>query len=227
VRVVSIGEYSRELCGGTHTHHSGELGAVVIASESGIGSGKRRVVAYAGRAALAHYEERLQLLETLAERVGARTPEEFEGRLDAVLQEVELLRREVQRRQQQNANESAGKLAAHAREIRGVKVLAEAVEHASKDELERLVDAIKAEMRSGVVVLGSVEDHKVQFVVGVTKDLMARIKAGDVVKQVAAQAGGGGGGPPGFATGGGTQPAKIGLALQHAYIVVENALHPG
>ena len=225
VRVVSIGGYSRELCGGTHTHHSGELGAVVIANESGIGSGKRRIVAYAGHAALAHLEDRLALLETLAERVGARTPEEIEGRLDAVLQEVETLRREVQRRQQQNANDSAGKLAAHAREVQGVKVLAEAVEHASKDELERLVDAIKVKMRSGVVVLGSVEDHKVQFVVGVTKDLTARIKAGDVVKQVAARAGGGGGGPPGFATGGGTDPAKLADALQHAFAVVETTLH--
>jgi alanyl-tRNA synthetase len=80
------------------------------------------------------------------------------------------------------------------------------------------------ELRSGVVVLGSVEDGKVQFVVGVTKDLTARIKAGDVVKQVAAQAGGGGGGRPEFATGGGTQPAKLGAALQHAFTVVENAL---
>ena len=224
VRVVSIGDYSRELCGGTHTHHSGELGSVVIASESGIGSGKRRVVAYAGRAALAYLEERLQLLETLGERVGARTPEEFAGRLDAVLQEVETLRREVQRRQQQNANESAGKFLPHARDIHGVNVVAEAVEQANRDELERLVDAIKAELRSGVVVLGSVEDGKVQFVVGVTKDLTARIKAGEIVKQVAAQAGGGGGGRPEFATGGGTQPAKLGAALQHAFTVVENAL---
>jgi len=175
VRVVSIGDYSRELCGGTHTHHSGELGAVVIASESGIGSGKRRIVAYAGHAALAHLEERLHLLESLAERVGARTPEEIEGRLDAVLQEVETLRREVQRRQQQNANESAGKLASHARDVLGVKVVAEAVDHASRDDLERMVDAIRQDLRSGVVVLGTVDDGRVQFVAGVTKDLTARI----------------------------------------------------
>src|SRR4029077_11189976 len=95
VRVVSIGEYSRELCGGPHTHHSGELAAVVIASESGIGSGKRRIVAYPGQAALAHLEERVQLLEKLSERVGARGPDELEGRLDSVLQELETLRRDV------------------------------------------------------------------------------------------------------------------------------------
>jgi len=225
VRVVSIGDYSRELCGGTHTHHSGELGAVVIASESGIGSGKRRIVAYAGRAALAYLEGRLELLETLSQRVGARNPEELEARLEAVLEEVEALRREVQRRQQQNANASAAALASHAREVRGVKVVAQAAEHASRDDLERMVDAIRGELGSGVVVLGSVDDDKIQFVVGVTKDLTARIKAGDVVKQVAAQAGGGGGGRPEFATGGGTQPANLGLALQHAFTVVEHVLH--
>ncbi|MGI9146935.1 MAG: alanine--tRNA ligase [Chloroflexota bacterium] len=224
VRVVSIGEYSRELCGGTHTHHSGELGAVVIASESGIGSGKRRIVAYAGRAALAYLQARLRLLETLAERVGAHSAEEVEGRLDALFQEIDGLRRDVQRRQQRNANDAAAMLAAHARDVRGIKVVAEAAEHASRDDLERLVDAIRHELVSGVVVLGSVDDGKIQFVVGVTKDLTARIKAGDVVKQVAGQAGGGGGGRPEFATGGGTQPAKLDVALQHAFTVVDNAL---
>src|SRR6185437_4945681 len=84
VRVVSIGDYSRELCGGTHTHHSGELGAVVLASESGIGSGKRRIVGFAGRAALAHLNERVATLETLAERVGARNTDELEARIDSV-----------------------------------------------------------------------------------------------------------------------------------------------
>ena len=196
VRVVSIGDYSRELCGGTHTHHSGELGAVVIASESGIGSGKRRIVAYAGHAALAHLQERLHLLETLAERVGARTPEEIEGRLDAVLQEVETLRREVQRRQQQNANESAGKLAPTLATCTGSKWSPRRSTNASRDDLERMVDAIRQDLRSGVVVLGTVDDGRVRFVAGVTKDLAGRIKAGDLVNQVAAQAGGKGGGAP-------------------------------
>jgi alanyl-tRNA synthetase len=224
VRVVSIGEYSRELCGGTHTHHSGELGAVVIASESGIGSGKRRIVAYAGQAALAHLNERLHLLESVAERVGARGSDELETRIDSLLGELETLRREVERRQQQQANDSAGRLSSRARDIQGVKVVAEPVENASAKDLERLVDAVRDDIKSGVVVLGSVQDSRIQFVVGVTKDLTRRVKAGDVVKQVASKAGGGGGGPSHFATGGGTQPAQLGAALQHAFSVVQSAL---
>jgi alanyl-tRNA synthetase len=225
VRVVSIGEYSRELCGGTHTHHSGELGSVVIANESGIGSGKRRIVAYAGQAALSHLNERLHLLESLTERVGARTPEELEARVDAVLQELETLRRDVQRRQQQQANESASSLAAHARDVLGVKVVVAAIQNSSSEDLERMVDAIRQEIRSGVVVLGSVNDGKVPFVAGVTRDLTARVHAGKLVGEVGRKAGGGGGGSRAdFAKGGGTQPAQLEAALQHAFAIVEQAL---
>jgi alanyl-tRNA synthetase len=225
VRVVSIGEYSRELCGGTHTHHSGELGAVVLASESGIGSGKRRIVAYAGLAALAHLNQRLQLLEKVAERVGARNPDELETRIETVLAEMDTLRRELDRRQQQQARDSAGVLAAHARDVAGVKVVAASIDNATARDLERLVDSIRAELKSGVVVLGSVQDGRVPLAAGVTSDLTARIHAGKLIGEVARRAGGGGGGPRAdFATGGGTQPAQLGAALQHAFTVVEQAL---
>jgi alanyl-tRNA synthetase len=224
VRVVSIGDYSRELCGGTHTHHSGELGSFVIGSEHGIGSGKRRIVAYAGRAALAHLKDRVRTLETLAERVGARNTEELPTRIDALLEELETLRREVQRRQQQQAHASAAQLSSHAREIRGVKVVAEAVAGASREQLQQMIDAIREDLGSGVVVLGAVDDGRINFAAGVTRDLVARVRAGDLVKQVAGQAGGGGGGRPDFATGGGTQPERLPDALQHAYTVVEQAL---
>jgi alanyl-tRNA synthetase len=225
VRVVSIGDYSRELCGGTHIHHSGELGSIVVASESGIGSGKRRIFAYAGRPALDYLTERIRLLETLSQRVGARSPDELESRVDSVLAEIDTLRKEVQRRQQQQANDAAGALAAHAREVGGVKVVSESVDRATRDDLTRLVDAVRTELRSGVVVLGSVEDGKVPFVVGVTRDLADRVHAGRLATEIGrAMAGGGGGNRPDFATGSGTQPAKLGAALQHAYTVVEQAL---
>ena len=225
VRVVSIGEYSRELCGGTHTHHSGELGTVLIASESGIGSGKRRITAYAGQAALTYLNQRLQLLETLTQRVGAGTPDELESRIDTVLAEMETLRRELERRQQQQAHEAAGKLASHARRVVDINVVAAAVENATQDDLKRLVDAVREDLGSGVVVLGSVQDGRVPIVVGVTRDLTSRVHAGNLVKAIARAAGGGGGGNrPDFATGSGTQPAQLGAALQHAYAVVEEAL---
>jgi len=224
VRVVSIGEYSRELCGGTHTHHSGELGAVVIASESGIGSGKRRIVAYAGQAALDYLHSRLQTLEALAERLGARSTDDLEVRIEGLLTELDHLKRDLDRRQQAHARESAGSLAEQARDVAGVQVVSQAVEHADEEELKRVVDAVRQDLRSGVVVLGTQDNGRLHFVAGVTADLTQRVRAGDVIKAVAKVAGGGGGGRPDFATGGGTQPAQLNAALEHAYTVVQEAL---
>ncbi|HEY3061362.1 MAG TPA: alanine--tRNA ligase [Chloroflexota bacterium] len=224
VRVVSIGDYSRELCGGTHTHHSGELGAVVIASESGIGSGLRRIVGYAGQPALDYLNGRLRTLESVAERLGTRSTDEVEQRIDALHGELERLRREVDRRQHEQARDAAGSLADSAREIGGVKVVVQALDHADEAELKRVVDAVRQGIRSGVVVLGTRQDGQLRFVAGVTPDLTQRVRAGDIIKAVARQAGGGGGGRPEFATGGGTQPEKLQAALEHAYTVVQEAL---
>jgi alanyl-tRNA synthetase len=225
VRVVSIGEYSRELCGGTHTHHSGELGAVVIASESGIGSGKRRIVAYAGQTALDYLSNRLRILDELAEQVGARSPEDVQTRIAGLQAELERLQRELDRRQQAQARESAGALAQQARDISGVKVVTQAIDHATPDDLPRLVDAIRQDLRSGVVVLGATSDSRVHFVVGITPDLTDRLHAGELVRAVAGQAGGGGGSKrPDFATGQGKQPEQLRAALEHTYTVVQEAL---
>jgi alanyl-tRNA synthetase len=225
VRVVSIGEYSRELCGGTHTHHSGELGSVLIASESGIGSGKRRIFAYAGHAAMTYLNDRLRLLDSIAERVGARSADDVAGRVDSLLAEIETLRRELDRRQKQQANASAGHLAAHAREVNGVKVVAQSVENAQTEDLKTLVDAVRQELRSGVVVVGSAQNGRAGLVVGVTPDLVGRVKANDLIKGVAnAAGGGGGGGGPEFATGSGKDAARLGAALEHAYTLVAQAL---
>jgi alanyl-tRNA synthetase len=227
VRVVSIGDYSRELCGGTHTHHSGELGAVTIASESGIGSGKRRILAYAGASALAYVQQRLRLLESLARRVGARNPEEIEPRVDAMLAEMDTLRREVHRRQQQQAQNAAGALTSEARVVNGVRVVAARVDGASRDDLAKLADAVRDQLISGVVVLAGGQDGRIPLVAEVTRDLTDRLHAGALVKEVGARAGGGGGGNrPDFATGQGTDPAKIGAALQHAFTLVEQAVQP-
>jgi alanyl-tRNA synthetase len=225
VRVVSIGDYSKELCGGTHTHHSGELGLVSIASESGIGSGKRRIVAYAGPAALQYLNQRLQLLDTLSQKVGARNPEEVASRLDALLAEMEGLRKDLERRQQQQASNAAGALASNARVVAGIKVVAASVDAASSDDLARLADSVRQELRSGVVVLAGAQNGRIPLVVGVTRDLTDRLHAGRMVDEVARQADGrGGGNNPEFARGQGTNPAKLGAALQHVYTFVQLAL---
>ncbi len=225
VRVVSIGEYSKELCGGTHTHHSGELGLAVIASESGIGSGKRRIVAYAGEAALGYYQQRLRTLETLAERVGSPGVEDVVPRFEALLQELDAARRELDKLRHQRAHEEAEHLASAARAVDGTKVVAQRVENADEETLKRLVDAIREDLKSGVVVLGTVASGKPRFVVGITKDLApARLHAGKLLNEVARAADGGGGGRPDFATGGGGDPSKLGVALDHAYQAVQAAL---
>jgi alanyl-tRNA synthetase len=202
------------------------LGSFVISSETGIGSGKRRIVAYAGHAALAHLQGRMHMLESLAQRLGARSPDDLEPRIESLLGEIDTLRRELDRRQQQQAHESAGRLSSQARQIRGVHVVAEAVEHAELDELKRLADAVRADLGSCVVVLGSSHDGRVNFVAGVTPDLIPRVRAGDLVKAVAREAGGGGGGRPDFATGGGTRPDRLAPALGKALEVVQQALEP-
>ena len=225
VRVVSIGDYSRELCGGTHTHHAGELGILAIDSESGIGSGRRRIVAYAGEAALRHFAERQSLLEQIAQRIGAPNLDEAPRRVEALLEELEFTRRELERLQHQHAREEASRLAARAREVRGVKVVAYSVDHADDKRLERLVDAVREHLRSAVVVLATVQSGKPRFVVGVTRDLApARLHAGRMLNEVARIAGGGGGGRPDFATGGGGDPARLGAALDQVYHVVEKTL---
>jgi alanyl-tRNA synthetase len=227
VRVVSIGDYSRELCGGTHTLHSGELGTVMIASESGIGSGKRRILAYAGPAALAYLQQRLRLLESVSQRLGARSPEELDARVDGFLAEIDALRKEVQRRQQQQAQNAAGTLASGARVVGGVRVVAAAVDGASRDDLAKLADAVRDQLKSGVVVLAGGQDGRIPLVAEVTRDLTDRLHAGSLVKEIGARAGGGGGGNrPDFATGQGTDPAKLPSALQHAFTLVEQALQP-
>jgi alanyl-tRNA synthetase len=138
---------------------------------------------------------------------------------------MESLRKELQKRQQQQANNAAGALAANAREIRGVKVVAASVDGASRDDLSRLADAVRDELRSGVVVLAGGQDGRIPLVVEVTRDLTDRLHAGTLVKEVGMRAGGGGGGNRAeFATGQGTDPAKIGAALQHAFSLVEQAL---
>jgi alanyl-tRNA synthetase len=225
VRVVSIGEYSRELCGGTHTHHSGELGSVVLAAETGIGSGKRRIVAFAGQPALEYLNERLKTLERLGERLGAPTVDEAPQRLEALFGDLDATRRELEKLRQQQANESAGNYAAQAQDVHGVKVVAMSIPGASDDDLKRLVDTIREQLGSGVVVLGTNQNGRPSFVAGVTRDLAgARLRAGDILKAVAAVAGGRAGGPPHFATGGGGDPERIADALSSTSTIVGRAL---
>ncbi len=215
VRVLQLGDFSTELCGGTHVRRAGDIGLFRITAESGIAAGIRRIEAVTGARAL----ERDRETEAALDRIGAllkSSRAEAEGKVGALVERSRALEREVQQLKAKLAAGGAGRdSAAQAREIKGIKVLTDRL----NDDLDArtirdLVDQLKAKLGSGVVVLGSATaEGKVRLAAGVTKDVCARIKAGELVDAVARQVGGKGGGRPDFAQAGGTEPAALDAAL--------------
>jgi alanyl-tRNA synthetase len=213
VRVLKLGDFSTELCGGTHVQRAGDIGLFKITSESGVASGVRRIEALTGAAALAHVEQNDALLRDLAGLVrGSR--EELSDKVREQLERVKQLEREVRVLKDRLASGQGVDLAAGAVEVKGVKVVATRVDGADAGALRSAVDQLKDKFKSAVVVLASVESPtKVVLVVGVTDDQTARIKAGELAGAVAAQVGGRGGGRADFAQAGGSKPEALEAAL--------------
>jgi alanyl-tRNA synthetase len=213
VRVLKLGDFSMELCGGTHVQRAGDIGLFKITSESGVASGVRRIEALTGAAALAYVEHNDALLRDLAGLVrGSR--EELSDKVREQLERVKQLEREVRTLKDRLASGQGVDLAAGAVEVKGVKVVATRVDGADAGALRSAVDQLKDKFKSAVVVLASVESPtKVVLVVGVTDDQTARIKAGELAGAVAAQVGGRGGGRADFAQAGGTKPEALEAAL--------------
>jgi alanyl-tRNA synthetase len=213
VRVLKLGDFSMELCGGTHVQRAGDIGFFKITSESGVASGVRRIEALTGAAALAYVEHNDALLRDLAGLVrGSR--EELSDKVREQLERVKQLEREVRTLKDRLASGQGVDLAAGAVEVKGVKVVATRVEGADAGALRSAVDQLKDKFKSAVVVLASVESPtKVVLVVGVTDDQTARIKAGELAGAVAAQVGGRGGGRADFAQAGGSKPEALEAAL--------------
>ncbi|HEV2285678.1 MAG TPA: alanine--tRNA ligase [Steroidobacteraceae bacterium] len=213
VRVLKVGDFSMELCGGTHVERAGDIGLFKITSESGVASGVRRIEALTGAAALAYVEQNDALLRDLAGLVrGSR--EELSEKVREQLERVKQLEREVRTLKDRLASGQGVDLAAGALEVKGVKVVATKVDGADAGALRSAVDQLKDRFKSAVVVLASVESPtKVVLVVGVTDDQTARIKAGELAGAVAAQVGGRGGGRADFAQAGGSKPEALDAAL--------------
>ncbi len=215
VRVVRIGDFSTELCGGTHTGATGEIGLLKLTGESSVSSGVRRIEAVSGPGAL----DACRRSQPAAARATERGENAAEDPAAALrqrfqLQEPELkrLRRELDQARMKAAASAASTDAAV--EVHGVKVLAQRVDNLDRGQMRTLVDSLRARLGSGVVVLGSAsEDGKVAFTAGVTKDLTARIQAGKLVGAIAKLAGGSGGGRPDLAEAGGKDPAQLPAAL--------------
>jgi alanyl-tRNA synthetase len=213
VRVLKLGDFSMELCGGTHVQRAGDIGLFKIISESGVASGVRRIEALTGEAALGYVEQNDALLKDLASLVrGSR--DDLGDRVREQLDRVKQLEREVRTLKDRLASGKGVDLAAGAVDIQGVKVVATKVDGADAGALRSAVDQLKEKFKSAVVVLASVESPaKVVLVVGVTDDQTARVKAGELAGAVAAQVGGRGGGRADFAQAGGSKPEALDAAL--------------
>ncbi len=215
VRMISVGDdYSRELCGGTHLHATGEIGFFVIVSEGSIGAGLRRVEALTGRIAEAHVRARLGVLDGVARELQAQ-PAEVEAKLAAVLADLDTAHKEIARLQREAAKAQVNALLGQVKDVQGVKVLAARVEAASGEGLREMTDWLRDRLGSGIIVLGSVINERPALVAAVTPDLVAQgYHAGNLIRKVAAIVGGSGGGRPEMAQAGGKDAAKLDEALK-------------
>ena len=224
VRVLFLGDFSMELCGGTHVGRSGDIGFFKITSESGVAAGVRRIEAITGEAALEYVEQNETLLKDVAGLLRG-TREELRDKVRDTLERVRQMEKEIRTLKDRLASGQGVDLASGAVDVRGVKVVATKVEGADAGALRNAVDQLKDKLKSAVVVLASVEnDSKVVLVAGVTQDQTARVKAGELVGAIAAQIGGRGGGRPDFAQAGGSNPAALDAALASVEDLVRGKL---
>src|SRR5262252_1842278 len=228
VRVIKVGDFSTELCGGTHTQATGEIGLIKILKEGSVSSGVRRVEAVTGEGSLKHFRQDHQLESVVASfssHAEAATPADaLKAELDRKDAEIKRLSRELDQVRMKAATSAAANLGEKVKDVRGVKVLAHRVDNLERAQMRTLVDQLRDKIGSGVVVLGSASDGTVALIVGVTKDLTSRVQAGRVIGPVAQKVGGKGGGRPDLAEAGGKDPSALDAALDDSYGVVEGLL---
>jgi alanyl-tRNA synthetase len=216
VRVVRVGDYSLELCGGCHVRNTSQIGLFKLVSESGIGSGVRRIEAVTGRNAYEYLDEQLDVLKSAAALLKCSAAD-VSKRVEAVQGEVRQLQRDNESLQSKLSRLEAADLVGQAKTVGGVTVLAAQVNAGGMEALRGVADELKAKLGSAVLALGAVADDKVNLVVAVTPDLVSQgLHAGKLIKELAAICGGGGGGKPELAQAGGKDPSKLGEALQAA-----------
>jgi len=213
VRVVQVGDYSLELCGGCHVPNTSVIGLFKIVSESGIGAGTRRIEAVTGEAAYLQMNEQIGILKEAASKLKT-SPKEVANRVDLLQAEIKQLQRENESLAAKLGNIEAGSLIENAKNIAGVNVLSAKIQGVDMSNLRNMADDLKQKLGSAILVLGSVHDDKVNIIAAVTKDLIDKgYHAGKLVKEVATRCGGGGGGRPDMAQAGGKDPNKLDEAL--------------
>jgi len=227
VRVVRIGNFSTELCGGTHTAATGEIGLLKLVGESAVASGTRRIEAVTGTGSLSEFRRDAGVSKVVAHFIGTGTPDAdtLRSKLAAQEEEMKKLRRELEQMRMKSATAATAGAASSAVEVSGIKVLAQRVDALDKSQMRNLVDELRGKLGSGVVVLGAATaEGKATLIVGVTKDLTARLQAGKIVGLLAVKVGGKGGGRPDLAEAGGPDPSGLETALASAPEVVASLL---
>jgi alanyl-tRNA synthetase len=220
VRVVTVGDFSKELCGGTHTSRTGDVGLFKIVMETSVAAGVRRIEALTGMGALHNVQEAARTLTRVSDvlKVG---PESVADRAEKLMADLKGMEKELASlKSKALADASVEGALSGVREVAGVPVLVQEVSADGHGALRDLADQLKGKLGSGIIVLGSRTSDKVQLVAVVTKDQLEKHHAGDLVKKVAAMVGGGGGGRPDMAQAGGSQPQKLPEALEAVYDIV-------
>ncbi|ABW19206.1 alanine--tRNA ligase [Alkaliphilus oremlandii] len=225
VRVVKVGEYSTELCGGTHVTNSGEIGMFIMLSEAGVAAGVRRIEAITGMEAYKYVQKNQKTIQEIADTLKTQVQNVVERVADLV-HETKEKDREINKLKSQLASNSTGDILDKATVVGGINVVVEVLENQEMDDLRKIGDVLKEKIGSGVIVLGSSNQDKVNFVAMATKDAVSKgVHAGNLVKEAAKIAGGGGGGRPDMAQAGGKNPQKIQEALDTVKEILVNQLN--
>jgi alanyl-tRNA synthetase len=223
VRMVSIDDFSKELCGGIHVVNTGEIGLFKIISESSVAAGMRRIEALAGEEALKDYQESVELLSDIQKAVNSPRKDILQviDRIKESLKEKEKEARAIRQKLAKTRYQEKEDLI---EEVKGIRVKIQRVEELSITELRELADSLKQKISSGIVILGGQTGEKAFLVSAVTKDLVDRISAVEIIQKIAPLVGGGGGGRPDFAQAGGPRVDSLDFALENAIKILEELL---
>jgi alanyl-tRNA synthetase len=223
VRVVTIGDFSKELCGGTHVSSTGEIGLCKVIYEGSISAGVRRIEAISGEGSLRRFQDAQNSLSRLAHLTRASESDLLEN-FEKLLAQQKTLERQIEQMKEKIAHSQAASLETRARSIKDVQVLAAQVDGMDRAQLRTLVDSLRNKWKSAVVLLATTEDSGISIVAAVTKDLAGKVHAGKLVGSVAQAVGGKGGGRPDLAEAGGKDVAALPGALDKAYATIEGML---
>jgi alanyl-tRNA synthetase len=223
VRVLTIDDFSKELCGGTHVRRTGDIGLFKIVHEASVAAGTRRIEALTGTGVLEYLRRQSQSLAQASEALRSKPGELIEA-IEKLTESEKKLRKELEAQQMKRAASAAGDLVQQAREIKGVRVIAARVEVTDRAAMRQMIDDLRGKLQSGVIVLGSAAEGRVSLIAAVTKDLTAKLDAGKIVKLAATYVEGSGGGRKDLAEAGGKNPAKLDESIQAVPGIIERML---